>query len=180
MFVKAESKIHINDTSCSGVSRMCKTGGCSPFQTINVSQISGNTFANLLPAPTIDVGNSENISVLKGSSYDEGLKFEEHFEREINSSLGDGSIKNRDPIFIINLGRRELQHSSYQKWTVVSNPSFAYMRPWWLSVFSLSLLTLQTINLNGTLSPGICPYHFKNTMKEYYEVQRNAGKVLRS
>ena len=136
-----------------------------------MQQLSGNTYANLLPATGVDVEQTKDLKIIKGSPYDEGLSFEDHFEKEVISNLQDG-IKNKDPIFIIDLGKRDLQQSAYQKWTVVSNPSFAYLRPWWLSVFSVNLLTLKTVSLTGSLSPGVCPYHFKNSLKEHHRVQK--------
>ena len=49
------------------------------------------------------------------------------------------------------LGRHEIKSQSSTYWTISSNPSFAYLRPWWLATFSISLLTSSTTKIQTFL-----------------------------
>jgi len=51
---------------------------------------------------------------------------------------------------------------------ISTNPSFAFLKPWYLSTFSI---TSSTYNLQGTFSPGFCPGHIENNIYDFYDIQ---------
>ena len=54
---------------------------------------------------------------------------------------------------------------------ISSNPSFAYLKPWYLSTFSISLLTSSTYSLEGSFSPGFCPGHIQNNIDGLFYIE---------
>eukprot|EP01017_Pseudomicrothorax_dubius_P028620 TRINITY_DN3408_c0_g3_i4.p1 TRINITY_DN3408_c0_g3~~TRINITY_DN3408_c0_g3_i4.p1 ORF type:complete len:107 (-),score=13.76 TRINITY_DN3408_c0_g3_i4:53-373(-) len=57
------------------------------------------------------------------------------------------------------------------RWTVAFNPSYAYIKPWWMAVLSFKFLTGNTIDFPAYLSPGFCPYKPSYTLLDVLSIQ---------
>lgn len=90
---------------------------------------------------------------------------EKHLSIAFNESRGE-------PIVVMSLGGHEAGLFSWQTlWTFVGTPGFAFMRPWWLASFSLSLLTSNTIKIQANLAPGLCPFHPRMNLQDLNQIQ---------
>ena len=111
-------------------------------------------------------------NILSGSLYSQGIAFDPFFNQSVFSNKEQAYNKTETPDFLIRLGKKYLQSSSSSMWALTSNPSFSYMKPWWLSTVSLGLLTAEIYQMEGTLSPGFCPYHFTLTPNDNFQIQQ--------
>ena len=172
---KTKNESKNSSDSCQGQTLIClDENNCSPQKaaSIKTSQLLGNLYINRLDQPYIDIDYVNNILVSKGAIYDEGISFEPYIKEKIQELKEQAMETATDSVFILEIGKQEMQSRSTNFWTVVSNPSFAYIRPWWLSTFSLSLLTSNSFKVAGILSPGICPYHIEPNIYDVYETER--------
>lgn len=84
-----------------------------------------------------------------------------------------------EPIWIVDIRRKYLQSSTSNFWIKSTNPTFALMRPWWLSTISFSLLATQTFEITGVLVPGICPYSNYLEVEDYYNIKQAIFQKLK-
>ena len=115
----------------------------------------------------------QSYSTKKGGIFETGPQFSPHFKSDLQNTISEVFNESRgDPNLIINLGANEYAlFSSTTLWTFISNPSFAYMRPWWLATFSFSLLTSNTVKTYGSLAPGLCPFHNSLNIADISSIQ---------
>ena len=165
--------INLNkSTNCYGVIDLCAgTTTCTPNINVNIYQKSGNTYGNIIKDPYTDISKTSNYSLFNSKLYTSSLSFEPKFLSDLNEAIKKGENSNGEPIYIIKTYPKSVQSKSNILWTSISNPAFAYMRPWWLSTFSISLLTTDTFNIEGIMAPGFCPYHLSNSIEDYFTVQ---------
>ena len=79
---------------------------------------------------------------------------------------------------VLNLGNYEPRSSAATKFTVSPNPAYIDMKPWWLSVFSASLLLGFPLQASGRLMPGFCPFRTNLNNEQVYQVSELLGKPL--
>lgn len=158
---------------CIGSSFLCESPNCSPISSLKIAQTLGNLYINRIENPFIDLDYNYKgkYEVSKGVIYDKGVSFEPFVLASIEEMKASANEMQTDSIYILQLGKKYLQSQGNSFWTVISNPSFAYMRPWWLATFSLSLLTANSYEISGYLSPGLCPYHIQYNREDIYKVQ---------
>ena len=63
-----------------------------------------------------------------------------------------------DAIFVIDLFNFPARSTFGQRFVVTTKDAYLQMRPWWVSIFSASLLLSRRFDAQGRLSPGICPF----------------------
>ena len=161
-----------NLTTCNGKTTVCATKTCDgAMPTLEISQSLGNLYINRVDDPFQDIEYMPDYQTSNGLIYTNGVAFEPNVIGGIDEIKKESQESGADQIFIIEMGKKILQSRKNGLWTVVSNPSYAYIRPWWLSVFSLSLLTGNFYEVSGYLSPGFCPYHIQHNLQEIYETQ---------
>ena len=166
-----ETKSYEFSMDCEGNTRFCLDKICSsPLPIIITTQQRGNLYINRLKDPFIDIAYND-YQVVAGAIYDQGISFEPSFFQLLEEMKKLADDKQTDQIFTIEIGRKYLQSQSNSFWTIISNPSFAYMRPWWLATFSLSLLTANSYSIQAYLSPGLCPYHIEPNIEDIYVIQ---------
>ena len=164
---------------CQGKSLICISETCLPNNAVlSTRQLLGNLYVNRIETPFIDIEYTENYTVSKGDIYSQGVSFEPFVLAGVEKAQEKAKETNTDAIFIVELGKKYLQSQGNSFWTVISNPSFAYIRPWWLATFSLSLLTANSFTISGYLSPGLCPYHIEYNRDDIYEVQSYLSKFF--
>lgn len=161
--------------SCQGKTLIClDRNDCSSEKAASIKtyQLFGNLFINRLNQPYIDIDYVNDVVISKGEIYDKGISFEPYIKEKIIELKEQALETATDSVFILEIGKQEMQSQSTNFWTVVSNPSFAYIRPWWLATFSLSLLTSNSFKVTGFLSPGFCPYHIEPNIYDVYETEK--------
>ena len=162
-------------TTCGGKTLICETEGCTALTIFNVNQLIGNLYVNRVNEPFKDLeyqyDGKIQMNIVKGAIYDSGPALEPFLLAGLKDMKAQATDVATDSIFILQLGKKYLQSQGNSFWTVISNPSFAYIRPWWLATFSLSLLTANSFRVSGYLSPGLCPYHIEYNREDIYEVQ---------
>ena len=160
-------------TTCKGKTSICSNPTCGQMPTIAITQKVGNLYANRITNPYEDINYVKNYQISNGAIYTQGVSFEPNSMSAINTAREKAAESDTDQIFILEMGKKTLQSRRNGLWTIISNPSYAYIRPWWLSTFSLSLLTAQSYEVSGYLSPGFCPYHIEANLQEVYETERH-------
>ena len=167
------TKENAGNPKCQGQTNICLTENCAAsMPSFTITQLYGNLYVNRLTAPFIDIEYEKlGYQILSGGIYEQGVAFEPTILAGIEEMKKKADEMKTDAIFIIQMGKKYLQSQSNSFWTVISNPSFAYLRPWWLATFSLSLLTANSYQLSGQLSPGICPYHIEANIYDINTVQ---------
>ena len=104
--------------------------------------------------------------------YNSGIQFEPVLAQGLsNFSTIVGIQTNINPTILLNLGYGIVESSLYAKYVVSSNPAYAYLKPWWMSTFSATLLQSTMINFNGRLLPGFCPYRTVFSQEDEYKIQ---------
>ena len=159
-------------TTCKGKTTICASKTCEEnMPTLNISQSVGNLYVNRINEPYKDIEYVEDYQTSKGLIYTKGVSFDPIAIAGIDAVKEEASESGTDQIFIVDIGKKPIQSKRNSLWTVISNPSYAYIRPWWLATFSLSLLTANSYEVNGYLSPGFCPYHIEANIQQIYETQ---------
>jgi len=151
---------------------------CSPTQTFTVTSTQGNIYGNLISevGGIVDEG-SYNIKqgnlTLTGIELDSGsAEIIDKFDYVINDT------SKNSPQIIFNLGNIESKSSHYSKWIVSSNPAYAYMKPWWVSIFSATILRPHQIRVSGFLLPGFCPYYPQYTQSQLKQIQDRISRNI--
>lgn len=132
----------------------------------------GNIYVNLLNADEYVLNNQSTI--LHGASY---------MNNTVNYSLPmlKTFLQNKkvadqpnvfDPSFVFRFGSQKTQSNTFQQWIFTTSPATSYLRPWWLSTISLTMLSTDTFFINGDLSPGICPYYPSLTLDNLFDVSQ--------
>ena len=79
---------------------------------------------------------------------------------------------------LLTIGNYNARSSAASKIAVSPNPAYVDMRPWWLSVFSASLLLGFPLEGKGRLMPGFCPFRTSFNMEQVYQMSELLGETL--
>ena len=107
-----------------------------------------------------------------GQIFDGGINISYPANETIATFLNateDSSLRN--PFIVLNLGDVRSRSSQYTKWIVSSTPSYSYLKPWWISILSATILESDLIKIDSTLLPGFCPFVPQYTSQNLYDVQ---------
>lgn len=100
-----------------------------------------------------------------------GIDYSEAFNEtlaKLNRQFEDRS--KADHMVLLEVGNYKARSSAASKITVSPNPAYVDMRPWWLSVFSASLLLGFPLEGSGRLMPGFCPFRTSLNSEQVYEM----------
>ena len=65
-----------------------------------------------------------------------------------------------------------MESSLYEHLFIISNPNYARMKSYWLSFFTLNLLTTLNYPYEGILQPGICPRFNNHSTVDMLDMQK--------
>lgn len=123
----------------------------------------GNIYANLIEKPGKTV-EKEGYQVFRNDVHygDLGtnqIQFSLDTKRQLKKRLLEANNpKKVEPTFILEVGSKKTESNTFQQWQVTYNPAYSYMKPWWMSTVSLSLMSSEQYNVKLNMNPGFCPY----------------------
>ena len=158
--------------TCSGTANLCYDSTCTIGFSITTETQYGAFYGNVIVKGAQRTAPKSNQQAM-GAPFDFGIRFDPNLTQAIQYfSETTSNQSNLSPEMIINLGSFDSQSSQYTKWVISSNPAYAYMKPWWLSTFSASLLSTSLTEQTGFLYPGYCPWKPVLDQFQLYGVQQ--------
>lgn len=150
---------------------VCGAACSSPIK-YTVKNLQGNIYANRIPAAGQNLATGYKSEY--GWTYSEGIRLSNYAASQIGNFtyLVNDTTKN-SPMIILNLGSIESRSAQSTKWILTANPAYAYMKPWWMSIFSATILTNYQQQLQGSLLPGFCPYNSVYNLEQMYKIQNS-------
>jgi len=79
---------------------------------------------------------------------------------------------------LLNLGNFQSKSAYFAKFVTSSNPAYSYIKPWWLSTFSATLLGGKRLETSGRLLPGFCPHFPQYTEERFYKIQEHLKQLV--
>jgi hypothetical protein len=124
---------------CQADYNLCQAS-CSSPQKFTVTSPQGNIYGNIISAVGKAVASTSAVE--NGWTFTQGIRLSDYASSQVGnfSQLVNDTTKN-SPMIILNLGSLESRSSQFTKWVITANPAYAYMKPWWMSIFSATILT---------------------------------------
>ena len=138
----------------------------------------GSIYSNLISSGTSSLP-SQAMTVPSAPFAMGGIDFDETFNKtlsDMNKAFEDRSKS--DHMVLLTLGNYRARSSAASKVTVSPNPAYIDMRPWWLSVFSASLLLGFPLQGGGRLMPGFCPFRTSLNEEQVYDMSELLGETF--
>ena len=135
----------------------------------------GSIYSNLLSKGDYTLPNQAN-TVTSAPYAMGGIDYDETFNKtlsDMNKQFEDRSKS--DKMVLLTIGNYRARSTAASKITVSPNPAYVDIRPWWLSVFSASLLLGFPLQNNGRLMPGFCPFRTSLSTEQVYEMSELLG-----
>jgi len=147
---------------------MCKRELCEiTYPTILIRVDIGSINVNL---EIDDSLYSASMTMLCTEAFDnDTIGFSSEIVKDL-AKIEEKSTTAAEPIWIFDIGYKDMQSTTSSLWVFSTNPSYSIMRPYWLSTFSLYLLTTYEYKLAGHLSPGFCPYTSSLEAENYKKI----------
>lgn len=127
-------------TNCTASYSLCAAAGCSGTPNITLSAGKGSIYSNLIAQGSNSLPTQADT--LKSAPFFLGdIDLDSTFNKtlyDMNKEFEDRSKS--DNMVLLKIGNYRARSSAASKITVSPNPAYVDMRPWWLSVFSASLL----------------------------------------
>ena len=156
---------------CSDSTESCTSSDISTLPVLYVRTGTGAIYANIIPE--IGLPAAESNQNLKSVIYDDGtvgwsVSTLLDLTTDYDDSQSDTSF---DPVFLMKIGSKQANSSLFQQWVITYAPAYAYVRPWWIGTYSLTLLSTNTYEIQADLNPGFCPYTPGLSQSRLYSVQ---------
>lgn len=156
---------------CADGSESCSSADSSTLPVLYVRTGTGAIYANIIPE--VGLPAAESNANLKSVIYDDGtVGWSVSTLLDLTTDYDDSQADTVfDPVFLIKIGSKEANSSLFQQWVVTYAPAYAYVRPWWIGTYSLTLLSTSTYEIQADLNPGFCPYTPGLSQDKLYLVQ---------
>ncbi|KAL4476315.1 hypothetical protein ABPG74_010048 [Tetrahymena malaccensis] len=159
---------------------------------LTASNSYGNIFVNVIPAQGSHVEiSSQNYQILfNKASKTENQDNNKNIDYINFSNLDQINLLNQtkeasnpniyDPIFVFDIGPKFTRSATFQQIQFSYNPAYTYMKPYWLGVLTLTMMTTENYSGQYTLSPGFCPYVPELSLEKIQNTQHLISTFMKS
>lgn len=160
-----------------GKVRLCGSVCGSPVQ-VSLSNFEGNIYINILdeiPAVSTD----EDDKLFRGSPYSKWLNFSYYSIETMKAIVRETQERSLPNLIIkLNIGNTLGQAVQSQTWVYTDHKIFGVVKPWWLSVFTITKLVENSHSIDTFLSPGTCPFRHTTTPRDNYHIKQLIERSL--
>ena len=163
---------------CSSGKSSCDGSKSTTLPTLYITTGTGAIFANVIPEVGKAASNdNENLKsvIFEDGSVGWSVSTLLDLTDDYDDSQADTSF---DPVFLVKIGSKEANSSLFQQWVISFAPAYAYVRPWWIGTYSLTILSTSSYEIQADLNPGFCPYTPGLTQINLYSVQNMLSETF--